>query len=234
MRCPSLKRLAGVVTCTSFFIIRAEAQVSPLTLTGKWSASIGGETWDVNIDSTRQYSIWRANAPGDTLVVSMGTWRLDQSMFCLVPIGRDPICGPLVVEWIDRPERTRWEFEDTRRTGFAWVAYRLGYAPWDGSERKARLEREVYQLSDVAVKPTLIGCSAPLQLPPGEKRPLRVLTRFVAEPDSTASEVEVINPPSEAIRIIAIRIVESCRVYPGKLRDGRVVRVRVELPLEFR
>lgn len=214
---------------------KAQQTTGPDSLViGEWSATIAAEYWDLNLEPNHQYSISRVTQPGETLVASMGKWTLDADSFCIMPVGRQPICGRLTITGGDDPAERRWRFTDRGGSGFSWMAYRLGYAPWDTPERRRRAVREVYQLSDVATEPRLLGCSQPLELPEGAMGPLRVLTRFVVEPDSSVSAIEIINPPSDAIRDAAYAIAESCRVAPGRLANGRVVRVRVELPLDFR
>lgn len=230
MRCAILLLLAFASSGRS----GAQSTTQPDSLViGKWSATIAGGHWDLNLERNHQYRISRVTQSGETLVASMGKWAAQADSFCIMPVGRRPICGRLTITGIGDPTETYWQFIDRAGSGFSWIAYRLGYAPWDTRERRRRAAAEVYQLSDVATKPRLLGCSHPLQLPEGETGPLRVVTRFVAERDSTVSAIEVIDPPGDAVRDAAYAVAQSCRVAPGRLANGRVVRVRVELPLNF-
>ncbi len=212
----------------------AQSKTEPDSLViGKWSARVAGGYWDLNVEPNHQYSIGRVTQSGETLVASMGTWTVRADTFCIVPVGRPPLCDRLSITGADDPTETRWRFVDAGRSGFSWIAYRPGQAPWDTPGRRRRVAALVYQLSDVTTKPRLLGCTHPPELPEGETGPLRVLTRFVVERDSTVSAIEVIDPPSAAVRDAAYATAESCRVAPGRLADGRIVRVRVELPLNF-
>jgi hypothetical protein len=206
------------------------AQAAPPAVLGDWSATIGGSQWDLHFDAAGQYSIMRVGAAGDTLVLSMGSWSAESTSICIRPPGREPICGPLVIRAPDAPERTEWRFAEPA-TGFGWAAYRRGYAPWD--RWVPGREGEVYDLSDVAVRPQFLGCERPLMLPDGRAGPIRVLARLVVEPDSSVSAVEIVDAPDPAVFDAAHEIASSCRLAPGVLHNGRIVRVRVEFPIEF-
>ncbi len=198
---------------------------------GEWSANIVGTQWDLLFEQHRQYSIWRVTADGDTLVLSLGVWEFDGRRICITPVGRTAMCGPAIIDNASTPALTEWRFRDVAGSGFGWLAYRRGYAPWDtGMPWRSS---DVFGLSDVAVKPRVLGCSEPLLRPDAIRGELRILTRFVVEVDSTVSNVEVITAPSPAAEAAAARVAASCRITPGELANGRVVRVLVELPLQF-
>ena len=197
---------------------------------GDWSANLSGTQWDLLFERHRQYSIWRVTAEGDTLALSMGVWDFDGSRICITPIGRAALCDAMRMDNPHDPSMTVWHFQ--AETGFGWVAHRRGYAPWDSG--MPWRDRDVFQLDDVAFKPQVLGCTEPLVRPPEFTGELVILTRFVVEPDSTVTDVEVVDAPTEAARAAAERVAASCRVAPGALANGRVVRVRVELRLIFR
>ncbi len=196
---------------------------------GDWSANLSGTQWDLLFEAHRQYSIWRVTAKGDTLVLSMGVWDFDGSRICITPIGRAALCDGVHMDNPHNPSMTEWHFQ--AEIGFGWVAYRRGYAPWDSG--MPWRDRDVFQLSDVAIKPQVLGCTEPLVRPPEFKGQLVILTRFIVEPDSTVTGVEVVDAPTEAAHAAAERVATSCRVAPGALANGRVVRVKVELRLRF-
>jgi hypothetical protein len=198
-------------------------------IVGDWSANLSGTQWDLLFERHRQYSIWRITAEGDTLVLSLGVWDFDGSRICITPIGRAALCDALRIDNPHDPSMAEWHFQ--AETGFGWVAYRRGYAPWDGG--MPWRDRDVFQLNDVATKPQVLGCSEPLVRPPEFTEELVILTRFIVEPDSTVTDIEVVDAPTEAAHAAARRVAASCRVTPGALANGRVVRVKVELRLKF-
>ena len=79
----------------------------------------------------------------------------------------------------------------------------------------------------------MLGCTEPLVRPPNVTEALVILTRFIVEPDSTVTDIEVVDAPTEAAHTAAKRVATSCRVAPGALANGRVVRVKVKLRLKF-
>ena len=197
---------------------------------GDWSANLAGTQWDLLFEQHRQYSIWRVSAEGDTLALSIGVWDFDGTKICITPIGRTALCDVVRIDNPRDPGMTEWHFHAAGES-FGWVAYRRGYAPWDSG--MPWRETDVYQLDDVEVKPRLIGCSEPLRRPPEFTGELQILTRFVVLPDSTVTDIEVVDPPSPTAAEAARRVAASCRITPGALANGRVVRVLVELPLRF-
>ncbi len=228
-----IRTVCGLAVAICLWATAGSAQAPGSRLTamlGEWSASLGGTQWDLLFEPNRQYSIWRISIDGDTLVLSMGVWSLEDGTFCIQPPGRSPICGPYRITRPDDPSVTRWDFLD-RSSGFGWEAYRRGYAPWDRASPGR--STDVYQLDDVAIKPQLIGCAQPLTRLPEMQLPIQVFARLIVEPDSSVSNIEIMNAPSERLRRTAERAAQSCRITPGRLRSGMVVRVRVELPLLF-
>lgn len=204
-------------------------------LTGRWSAAIGGVMWDLTIHPEGHYSILGIDLAGDSLVVSMGAWALrgGDAEFCVTPVRREPICGPLRITAPDDPARTEWRFRDPRGRAFAWVAHRRGYAPWD-TLRARRREGDIYEADEVALRPRMLGCSEPVRVPEDERHAATVTVRFIVEPDSTTSHVEVAAAPSAALEDRARTVIASCRAAPGRLANGRPVRVHVESTLTLR
>jgi hypothetical protein len=195
--------------------------------------------WDVTIEQDRRYRIWRVTEEGDTLVASMGRWRLERKRdkagevaLCLTPVRRDPLCGPVALTQLGEDGPLEWRFADTvASNAFGWLAYPRGAAPWDPLDPPRTLE--IHRLRDVTVKPRLLGCSEPLRLPPDEPSPQRVTARFVVEPDGGISALRIVTAASEPARQAAVAIVRSCRFAAGELVRGKPVRVLVELPLNL-
>ncbi len=230
MRCSQPR--VGMVLLALFSTTGSLAGQQGITLDeiiGDWSANLSGTQWDLLFQAHRQYSIWRVTADGDTLALSIGVWDFDGSRICITPIGRMPLCDAMHMDNPHDPSMTEWHFQ--AETGFGWVAYRRGYAPWDSG--MPWRDRDVFQLNDVAIKPRVLGCAEPLVRPPEVTGELVILTRFIVEPDSTVTDIEVVDAPTEAARTAAKRIATSCQVAPGALANGRVVRVKVELRLKF-
>lgn len=214
----------------------AQQPASDSALVGHWSAAIGGAMWDLHINADRSYSIGTVSAAGDTLVVSMGRWAVrgtgGRAAFCILPVGRKAICGRLSLLHPYVAAQSEWRFADADGGPFGWLAYRRGYAPWDTLPISWR-ERDVYALSELTVRPELLGCAEPLVAPPETATPLHVEARFVVEPDGKPSAVEVVNPPNAAVAERVSAIVRSCRLEPGRLANGRAVRVLVQLRFSF-
>jgi hypothetical protein len=198
---------------------------------GDWSANIAGTQWDLLFEEHRQYSIWRVTAEGDTLALSLGVWDFDGTRICVTPIGRSALCDAARIDNPRQPAMTEWRFQDGGGTGFGWLAYRRGYAPWDSA--MPWRDTDVFQLDDVEIKPRMLGCSEPVERPPDLTGELTILLRFVVLPDSTVTDIEVVDAPTDAARQAAFKVAVSCRITPGALANGKVVRVRVELPLRF-
>ena len=202
-------------------------------LVGRWSARVGTSLFSFVLEPDGRYRIWTVSAPGETLVLSMGSWeRPRPDRFCLTAAGGKPLCGALALEHKSPELGLEWRFEDRGERPFLWVAYRMGLAPWDTLPAFGRAD-EIYESSEVAEGPRLIGCTEPLVLPPGVSGPLTVRVRFVVERDSTVTDIEPLDPPSDDVRRAAMTVAESCRAAPARLANGRQVRARAELPIPF-
>lgn len=230
-----LPLIAGLVALLGLpSAIAAQAPIaSDSALVGRWSASAGMSVFSFVLEADGRYRIWTGTPPGETLVLSMGSWSRPQpDRFCLTPFRGKQFCGALTLEYRSTDLGLEWRFEDRGERPFLWIAYRMGLAPWDTLAELGRAD-EIYESSEVAEGPRLIGCTEPLVLPPGANGPLTVRVRFVVERDSTVTNVEAVDALSDDVRAIALKVGRSCRAVPGRLSNGRPVRARAELPIPF-
>jgi hypothetical protein len=236
MRLPRRTALLLLCALPGAALAKAQEPATPdSTLLGRWSVRIGGGFFTLAVEPDGRYRVWHLTQPAnDTLVLSFGRWeRQGEDRFCITPRGREPLCGPLTLERAsDRTGVVRWRVEYAGPYPFDWTAYPLGLAPWD-SLPALRRDAEIFEPGEVAERPRLVGCAVPLVLPAGVSGPVNVRTRFVVEPDSTVSEVEVLDAPSRAVGEAARAVAASCRAEPGRLANGRAVRVRVEMTIPF-
>ena len=209
------------------------ATASDSTLVGRWSARAGTSVFSFALETDGRYRIWTLTSPGETLILSMGSWdRPEPDRLCLTPVRAKPLCGALTLERRSPDLGLEWRFEDTGERPFLWIAYRMGLAPWDTLAELGRAE-EIYASSEVAEGPRLMGCTEPLLLPAGVSGPLTVRVRFVVERDSAVTDVEAVDALSDDVRTVALKVAHSCRAAPARLPNGRQVRARAELPIPF-
>ena len=212
----------------------AQAEAAPDSMiVGRWSARVGMSVFSFVLEPDGRYRIWTVTSPGETLVLSMGDWQRPQpDRFCLTPFRGKQFCGTLTLEHKSADLGLEWRFEDTGERPFLWIAYRMGLAPWDTLAVLGRVD-EVYESSEVAEGPRLIGCTEPLLLPAGVSGPLIARVRFVVERDSSVTHVETVDALSDDVRTVALKVGHSCRAAPARLPNGRLVRARAELPIPF-
>jgi len=225
---------ASVLLASGAAALSAQApSLSDSSLVGRWSARVGMSVFSFVLEADRHYRIWTLTSPGEVLILSMGDWdRPAPERFCITPVRGKPLCGALTLEYKTADLGLEWRFEDRGPQPFVWLAYRMGLAPWDTLAQLGRAD-EIYEASEVAEGPQLIGCTHPLLLPPRVSGPLTVRVRFVVERDSTVTAVEVADSLTDEVRGAALAVAHSCRAAPARLANGRQVRARAELPIPF-